>query len=160
MAEDEENDEETEKKDRPPEAKPISAPPSKEADRQQEYPPPPGYAQQGYGPPQPFFRADNLQRILAMFLLLGVIVLLVGAILVSASDFVKIDDKDPEDDYDLQRNLDAAGHLVGAIGLFLIALLAVFLPMLLIPDLSDRQKTLLMYIMVAVIIGFAFMATV
>ncbi len=161
MAEDEEKVEATEeKKDKPPEAKPISLPPSKESEpaKEQEYPPPPGYAQQGYGPaPEPFFRASNLQKILAMFLLLGVIVLLVGAILTAASDFTEVDDSDSED---LARNLDAAGHLVGAIGLFLIALLAVFLPMLLITDLSDKQKTLLMYIMVAVIIGFAFMATV
>jgi hypothetical protein len=105
MAEDEEKVEETEeKKDKPPEAKPISAPPSKESEpAKQEYPPPPGYAQQGYGPaPEPFFRASNLQKILAMFLLLGVLVLLVGAILTAASDFVKVEDFEDEDNMDLR----------------------------------------------------------
>lgn len=163
MAEDEEKKDEDVKNEKPPEAKPITLPPSKETESgpPPEQPPPPGYGPgPAYGPPpEPFFRANNLQKILAIGLLLGIIVLLIGAMLTASADFIKIDAKDPEDDLDLQRNLDASGHLLGGIGLFLTALF-VLLPLLLIHDLSEKQQKLLMLLMMAIIIGFAFLAAI
>lgn len=165
MAEDEEKPEDEEKKEKPPEAKPITLPPSKEA----ESAPPPEQPPPGYGPPpaygpppEPFFRANNLQKILAFGLLFGIIILLVGAILSASSGFISVDPEDDlddqKDDQDLIGNLAASGQLVGAIGLFIIALF-VILPLLQINDLSDKQRKLLMLLMMAVIIGFAFLTT-
>ncbi|MCK5561182.1 MAG: hypothetical protein KAJ51_11330 [Thermoplasmata archaeon] len=163
MAEDEEKSEDEEKKEKPPEAKPITLPPSKEAESAPPSEQPPGYGPPpAYGPPpEPFFRANNLQKILAIGLLLGIIILLVGAILSASSGFIKFDEKDlkdAQDDKDLARSLGAAGQLVGAIGLFIIALF-VILPLLLIHDLSDKQRKMLILLMMAIIIGFAFLTT-
>jgi hypothetical protein len=161
MAEDEEKKDEDESKEKPPEAKPITLPPSKEeGSGPPPEQPPPGYGPPpAYGPPpEPFFRASNLQRILAIGLLLGVIILLLGAILSASSGLIKFDDKDPEDDQDLARSLSASGQLVGAFGLFIIAIF-VILPMMLIHDLSDKQRKMLILLMMAIIIGFAFLTT-
>jgi hypothetical protein len=146
MAEDEEkNDEEKEKKEKPPEAKPIS--------KQPDYPPPPGY---GYGPQaDPFFSAKNLHKILAIGLLIGIICLFIGAMAAAGGKFIKVE---KEDDADLQRNLSAVGHLMGGVGLFLVALF-VLLPFLMIKDLSDKQKNMLILLFIAILIGFTILAS-
>jgi len=153
--EDEEEDKKDSREDehdrKPP--KPRPAPPPDDdyyRDRDRDGPPPPGY-----GPaPTPMFSAEKLPKLLAIFILIGIIILFIGALLTSSAGFIKVEGDDAEDDRDLKRNLTAGGHLMGGIGLLLTGLFIV-LPLMIIKDLSDNQRILLGILLMAVILGFS-----
>jgi cytochrome bd-type quinol oxidase subunit 1 len=63
-----------------------------------------------------------------------------------------------EDDADFQRNLSASGHLMAGVGLFIVALF-VLLPFLMIRDLSEKQKNMLVLLLIAILIGFTVLAS-
>ncbi len=108
-----------------------------------------------YAPPQqPMFTADKIPKFIAIGILIGILLLFIGALLSSTAISVKVEGQDSEDEEDLQRNLRAGGHFMGSIGMFLIGLFVV-LPLLLAKDLSDRQKQLMGILLLAVIIGFS-----
>ena len=136
--------------------KPRPAPPPDDdyyRDRDRNGPPPPGYGP----PPTPMFSADKLPKLLAIFLLIGIIILFIGALLTSSAGFIKIRYDDPDDteaDQDMKRTLTASGHLMGGIGLLLTGLFIV-LPLMIIKDLSDKQRILLGILIMAVILGFS-----
>ena len=130
--------------------KPRPAPPPDDYYRQDAAPPPGGYGP----PPTPMFTAEKLPKLLAIFMLIGIIILFVGALLTSTAGFIKIEGDDAEDDADLKRNLTSAGHLMGGIALFLMGLFVV-IPLMVIKDLSDRQKLLIGIFLMAIILGFS-----
>lgn len=110
-----------------------------------QYPPPPG----AYPPPppaEPMMTARNMHRILAIGVLIGVIILFVGTLLIVSSAYVT-------DDWELQNNLHTSGRLIDGIGLFLTGLLLA-IPLMVIRDLTVKQRALLVIILAAVIIGF------
>jgi hypothetical protein len=147
---DEKKAEESEKvKDKEDSATPPVAQPAQPAQSAQElygnYPP-----GQPPRPVQPMFTSEGLGRVLAIGLLIGIIILFIGAALTSGAQFIKPED---EDDQDLKRSLYASGTLVGSIGLLLMGIFIV-LPMMVIKDLTDAQKTLLIIVSTGIIIGF------
>jgi hypothetical protein len=103
------------------------------------YPPPPP-AQ----PAKPLFTSENLERMLGIAALIGVIMLFVGALLAGGANFA--------DRY--QSEVYGGGKLIAGIGLF-IAGLFVILPIMTVRDLSKQQKYLLFILTAAIIIAFA-----
>jgi hypothetical protein len=108
-------------------------------------------SQPQYPPPQPMFTPQNVPKLMALGLLLGIILLFIGSMLTAGGHYVKLED---EDDYDLQRNMLASGNLVAGIGLFIGALFFI-IPLLMIRDIEEKHKTLLVLLLAAIIVGFA-----
>ena len=65
------------------------------------------------------FTADKVPKFIAIGVLIGIILLFVGALLSSTAITVEIKD---DDDVDLVRNLLAGAHFMGSIGMFLIGI--------------------------------------
>jgi hypothetical protein len=123
-------------------------------------PPPPSY-QQGYYPPPkpPLFTPEGLPKIVAIGILLGIILLFVGSMLYVSAYYMdpsEEDDAEKRDDaVDFQRTLLASSVLMNAIGL-LLAGIFVILPLMLIKNLKTNQRLMLIALIAAIIIGFAF----
>ncbi len=137
-------------------AKPAKAAPSRPAQEpdRTEYMPydrPPSY-------PQPtrkqLFTTENTPSFMGLGLLIGIILLFIGTMFTAVGMFVEVESSDDED---LQRNLLASGVLIDGIGLFLAAIFIV-LPLLLVKNIGDKQKTFMILLLGAIIIGFALLA--
>ncbi len=139
-------------------AKPAKAAPSKpaqEADRT-EYTPydmPPSYPQT---PRKALFTTENIPSFMGLGLLIGIILLFVGTMITAGGMYVDVESLD-SDDADLKRNLLASGVLIDGIGLFLAAIFIV-LPLLLVKNIGDKQKTFMILLLGAIIIGFSLLA--
>ena len=124
-----------------------------------QYPPPPG----AYPPPpprEPMMTAGRLHKFMAIGIIIGIIILFVGTLLIISANYMDPTDERDADDVekasDLQRNLATTGGLINGIGLFLMGMFLV-LPLMIIQDLSNKQRMMLVIILAAVIIGFSFL---
>ncbi len=154
--------------DRPPAAKPARSVDDEDKDRDRDrirdrdrdyrddrYHGPPSYPPQ-YPPPRPFFSADNINKFVGLGLLMGIILLFIGTMMNGSASLVKLEGlsgDDYEDARDLQRNLYGGGIIIDGIGLFIISFF-ILLPLLLIRDLGDKQRYILILIAAAVIVGY------
>ncbi len=100
------------------------------------------------------FSSEGINKAMGMALLIGVVIMLVGAILVASSGFIEVDDQDSAN---LRRNLDAAGVLIAAIGVFLPAIITSF-ALFKVDDLSEEQTMKLVLIAAACLLGLAILA--
>lgn len=112
-----------------------------------------GGQQQRYqqAPSQPMFSSGNIKKMLGLALVIGVIMMFVGALLVSTSGYIEVDDNDSRN---LRRNLNATGLLLASIGIFVPAIAASY-GFYSARDLSDQQKLLLTMIIGGSLIGLA-----
>ncbi|MFP3872753.1 MAG: hypothetical protein ACOC55_00325 [Candidatus Natronoplasma sp.] len=114
--------------------------------------------QPGPGQQQPRYQPQSdLKRTLGMILIFGIIILLVGAILISVSGFIDPDPDDPEDRQDAMDNiryLRTAGSLLISIGVFLPAIGSAYL-LYSKYGLSDQEKLILVIVASASMIAFA-----
>jgi hypothetical protein len=125
---------------------------------QSQYPP-------QYPPPQPLFSKDNVTKMMTLGLIIGIICLFIASMLVAGGKLTDVtydfDDQDDRDKYndaiDFQNTMFGAAILMAGIGLFLISIF-LMLPLLLIRDLDDKQKKFIIFLIGAVIIGFALLA--
>ena len=106
-----------------------------------DYPPPPS---------KPLFSSENIYKLMALGLLIGIILLFIGGMLTAGAMYMKPKD---EGGFDTQRVLYASGVLIDSIGLFLMAIFLV-IPLLIVKDLNDKQRTLIIILAAAVIVGF------
>jgi hypothetical protein len=125
-----------------------------------QYPPPPG----AYPPPpprEPMMTAERLHRFMAIGILIGILILFVGTLLIVSANFMDpYEETDPDDldnALDLQRNVGTSGGLINCIGLFLMGIFIV-LPLMIIRELSDKQRAMLVIILASVILGFSFLS--
>jgi hypothetical protein len=117
-----------------------------ERDREDRYYGPP----QQY-PPQPMFTKENVPRLMALGLFIGIILLFIGSMLTAGAIMMEPDAKDPGE---TKRTLLGAGVLIDGIGLFIMSIFIV-LPLLIVRDLDEKQRTLIIILTAAIIIGFA-----
>ena len=87
---------------------------------------------------------------MALGILIGIILLFIGGLLTAGAMYMKPKD---EGGIDTQRILFASGVMIDSVGLFLMAIFLV-MPLLIVKDLTDKQRTLLIILIAAVIIGF------
>ncbi len=118
--------------------------------RVQQQPPQPSHQRQ---PPrrQQTFSPERLNKTLGMALVIGVILLFIGAILVSSSGFIETKD---QDDWNLKRNLNAVATLLSSIGLLAIGGAAAW-AFYQADQLAEKQKMFLILLVVGTIVGFA-----
>ncbi|MCK5559524.1 MAG: hypothetical protein KAJ51_02980, partial [Thermoplasmata archaeon] len=105
--------------------------------------------------------ANKLHRFMAIGILIGILILFVGTLLIVSANYMDpAEERDPDDQddaRDLQRNIATSGGLINGIGLFLLGLFIV-LPLMIIRDLSDKQRAMLVIILASVILGFSFLS--
>jgi hypothetical protein len=118
------------------------------------YGPPPQQAQYppSYPPQAPLFSQQNVYKLLSLGILIGIILLFIGSLMNGAGTLVE---PDSESNQDTKRNLHGWATIVDGIGLFIISIF-ILLPLLLIRDLENKQRTILIILIAAIIIGYTF----
>jgi hypothetical protein len=111
----------------------------------QPYPMPPGY------PPAPFFTAVNLNKFIAIGVLICVIMLFVGAMINTSAHYM---DRDDDDVYEKMDNRYGAAIAVASIGPLILGLFAT-IAYLQIRDLTEHQKLFLGIIVMGTIFALA-----
>jgi hypothetical protein len=122
---------------------------------QSQYPP-------QYPPPQPMFSKENVTKLITLGLMIGIICLFIASLLAAGGKLTDMTyDFDEQDKYqdaiDFQNTMYGSAVLMAGIGLFLISIF-LMLPLLVIKDLDDKHKKLIIFLIGAVIIGFALLA--
>lgn len=128
---------------------PGGQPPGQGYQQQQQQPQQP--QQQGPGPNQPM---DDIKGTLGMIILVGIIILLVGAMLTSVSGYIETEDSD---DWDNIRILRATGSLLMSLGVFIPGIGASYL-LYSKYGLSDQEKLMLVIVASASILAFAMLS--
>ncbi|GEM_PF-5763651 len=119
-----------------------------------------GYQQpapQQQQPPASYQGRGDLKHTLGIILVLGMIILLTGAMLISVSGFIDPnpdDMEDREDAFDNIRYLRSIGSLLITIGIFIPAIGSAYL-LYSRYDLSDQEKLMLCMVASASMIAFA-----
>jgi uncharacterized membrane protein len=108
------------------------------------------------------FSKENVTKLITLGLMIGIICLFIASLLAAGGKLTDMTyDFDEQDKYqdaiDFQNTMYGSAVLMAGIGLFLISIF-LMLPLLVIKDLDDKHKKLIIFLIGAVIIGFALLA--